>query len=250
MKSLILCEGKTDAILISYLMCKKWKWKPINKEERKRLKNYDIIASEKANESVEWYVKGDDELLICGVGGNGNFKSFFLDKIDPIQKSYKPEDVFRKIIVVTDHDYNSIDDLEKKFSNNFKDVITKMKNNTWLNNYYHLDGFNTEVEVKSFLLIIPSSEEGALENVLLNSISENEQDKIIVNKASKFVDEIKLEAIKFLPNQSMIMKAKLGVVFAILSPQKVFSFIDEILKSVEWEKSDSLMELFKEFANI
>lgn len=46
MKSLILCEGKTDAILISYLLCKQWGWKWIS-SKNKRFRNYQIDISEK-----------------------------------------------------------------------------------------------------------------------------------------------------------------------------------------------------------
>ncbi len=248
MKSLILCEGKTDAILISYLLCKKWGWQYVN--NKKRFKNYDISISEKENESAEWYENSDRQLLICGVGGCTKFKSFFNDKIYPIQKLSKSDEVFQKIIVVIDHDQNTIESLEKEFSNSFNDIITEMKNNTWINNSYFLKGFNTKVDIKSLLLIIPIKNEGELETVLLKAISDKSYDKIIVDDVEMFIDNIKDHANKYLTSKRMVMKAKLGAVFAIMSPQKVFSFIDEILRSVEWENSSTLMELFKEFSNI
>ncbi len=64
MKTLILCEGKTDAILISYLLCKMSGWNPT-----KANKKMSVIVSEKNNEFAYWYVRDDDKLLICGVGG-------------------------------------------------------------------------------------------------------------------------------------------------------------------------------------
>lgn len=248
MKSLILCEGKTDAILISYLLCKQWGWQYV--KNKNRFKNFNISVSEKENESAEWYENGDRELLICGVGGCTKFKSFFEDKIYPFQKLSETRVVFQKIIVVVDHDQNTIDGLEYEFSNSFKDIITNMKNNIWIDNSYLLDGFNTKVNIKGLLLIVPNQEEGALETVLLNSISDDIYDKKIVDNVNGFVEEIKDDADKYLFNKRMVLKAKLGVVFAIMSPQKVFSFIDEILNSVDWERSSSLMNLFKEFANI
>lgn len=103
MKSLILCEGKTDAILISYLLCKQWGWSYIS-SKNKKFKNYQIDVSEKNNESAEWYIKDNNEVLICGVGGNTNFSNFFEDKIRSIQVNYKEEDIFKKIICVVDKD--------------------------------------------------------------------------------------------------------------------------------------------------
>ena len=103
MKSLILCEGKTDAILISYLLCKQWGWSWIS-SKNKKFKNYQIDVSEINNESAEWYIKDNNELLICGVGGNANFSNFFEDKISSIQVNYNEEDIFKNIICVIDKD--------------------------------------------------------------------------------------------------------------------------------------------------
>ena len=46
------------------------------------------------------------------------------------------------------------------------------------------------------------------------------------------------------------LKAKLSVVFAIRSPQKVFSLIDELIKSVDWEKYQNIKNLFKKILEI
>lgn len=75
MKTLILCEGKTDAILISYLLCKMSGWNPTKAD-----KKMSVIVSEKNNESAYWYVRDDDKLLICGVGGKDKFAKFFQEK--------------------------------------------------------------------------------------------------------------------------------------------------------------------------
>jgi len=65
MKKIILCEGKTDAILLSYFLIRRFGWEyikgqivglPINKE----------------NEVLNWYRNSkypDQELAIWGVGG-------------------------------------------------------------------------------------------------------------------------------------------------------------------------------------
>ena len=76
MNSLILCEGKTDAVLLSYYLEKTCGWM-----HRKALKSLDIKADERNNESANWYSKGEENLLICGVGGKDNFDNFFKQKI-------------------------------------------------------------------------------------------------------------------------------------------------------------------------
>ncbi|MBQ2986562.1 MAG: hypothetical protein IJE23_03670 [Tyzzerella sp.] len=72
MNKLILCEGETDAILLSYYLGKIAGWKYCEKAP----KNIDI-KKHNDNESVNWYKKGKDYLLICGVGGKDNFGRFF-----------------------------------------------------------------------------------------------------------------------------------------------------------------------------
>ena len=65
MNKLILCEGKADAILISYYLERTCGWSHRNK----RNPNSIIIKTDEAkNEYGYWYRKGDDQLLICGVG--------------------------------------------------------------------------------------------------------------------------------------------------------------------------------------
>ena len=77
MNKLILCEGKTDAILLSYYLGRVRQWMPCKRGP----KNYRISVDEKAGESAYWYQQGSDYLLICAVGGKNKFGSFFKEKI-------------------------------------------------------------------------------------------------------------------------------------------------------------------------
>ncbi len=76
MNKLILCEGATDAILLSYYLEKIVGWKFCKKPPR------DLqIKEDGIEESINWYEKGEDRLLICGTGGKDRIKSFFENKI-------------------------------------------------------------------------------------------------------------------------------------------------------------------------
>lgn len=72
MKSLILCEGKTDAILLSYYMCHMYGWNPLSSKDRKKLKSLSIKA-DTPTQNADWCQRNNDYLLICSVGGNSNF---------------------------------------------------------------------------------------------------------------------------------------------------------------------------------
>ena len=66
MKRAILCEGKTDAILISYFLKKRFGWTHIKEEV------VGLPPVDRGNEERNWYhhpEKPGQELVIWGVGG-------------------------------------------------------------------------------------------------------------------------------------------------------------------------------------
>lgn len=245
MKSLILCEGKMDAILISYLLINNWGWKYVSSNKE----NFEIPVNEKKDESANWYEKDGNLLLICGVGGNGKFFSFFDFKISNIQRLYEKADVFSKVIFITDKDKNKVQDIENEFSRKFANIIKNVKNEKWISNDY-LDSFGSNQKLDVYLKVIPVDSQGALENVLIDSISEIENNSIVVNKTCDFVDNIRNDAKKYLTSDRLVLKAKLGTLLAIISPQKVFTIIDELIKTVDWKKSEKIINTFEFFNEI
>ncbi len=82
------------------------------------------------------------------------------------------------------------------------------------------------------MLIIPEAHAGALETVMLDAISEDKYDKNIVDLCKKFVADMRTEASKYISSSRLQLKAELGVTWAIQYPEKVFSMINEVIKSV------------------
>lgn len=72
MNSLMLCEGKTDAILLSYYMKNVFGWEPL----RKAPSFLNIQVERNRNQNVAWYKHGEDLLLIAAVGGNTTLDIF------------------------------------------------------------------------------------------------------------------------------------------------------------------------------
>ena len=75
-------------------------------------------------------------------------------------------------------------------------------------------------------------------------------DKNIVDKSKEYVDSISSEANRYIGKRRLVLKAYLGVTWAIQSPQKVFTHIDSMLKMVRWEASAVLYECFKQLLEI
>ncbi len=242
MNKLILCEGKTDAILLSYYLEKVSGWKYSSKSP----KGLNIKADEVRSESVSWYKNGEDFLLICAVGSKNNFKSFFEQKIlRPLIDST----AFSKIALVLDRDDEDTEGIEKTIRSEFAAIAPNAQNGKWIKSEYE-NGFGERESVDFLLLAIPENEQGALETLLLRTISEDEYDKNIVDRSCCFVDELAPEAKKYIGKRRLQLKAYLGVTWAIMSPQKVFEFIDDQIRMVPWETSELLKECFQELVKI
>jgi hypothetical protein len=241
MNKLILCEGKTDAILLSYYLEKTCGW-----THRNAPKSLDIKTDELKGESAYWYRKGNESLLICGVGGKDNFCNFFKEKISPIMVDAS---AFSKIAVVTDRDDREEQSILDSFRASLRPIITDILNDTWISNSYE-NSYKQKVSVDFLLVVIPADKEGALETLLLEAISENEYDKAIVERSIAFVDDIQPIATEYIPKKRLKLKACLGVTWAIQYPEKIFSFIDEQIRSVKWEESKVLDHCFQQLKNI
>lgn len=239
MNSLILCEGATDAILLSYYLSRVSGWQYTKKAPH----GMNIRVREDHGETANWYMRGQDKLLICAVGSKDSFGGFF-DRY--IEKPLKISEVetFSKIVLVIDRDDETESVLESKIAAELPIVAESAKNSVWVE--HSLEGaFQESRKIQFLLLIVPPERQGALETLLLDAISEDPYDKNIVEKCKAFVEGIAPEAQKYIGSRRLRLKAYLGVTWAIQSPQKVFRFIDDQLKETPWEKSQTLRDTFQ-----
>jgi hypothetical protein len=241
MNRLILCEGKTDAILLSYYLEHTCNWRHC-----KAPVTLNIKADETRGESAYWYQKDTEKLLICGVGGKDNFYRFFREKI---LSAMIDSSAFSKIAIVTDRDNQVEASICASFQSVCSPVITNITVNTWVSNAYQ-NSFGQDIEVNFLLVIVPKDKEGALETLLLDAISEDVNDKIIVEKSKAYIQNIEPFAKKYMSKTRLKLKACLGVTWAIQYPEKIFSFIDEQIRTVKWEESQSLHECFEQLKKI
>lgn len=152
MNKLILCEGATDAILLSYYLERMAGWEFV----RKPPQGVSIRETEQ-NEKVTWYKKNNDYLLICAVGGKDNFGKFFNDKI---QKPLVMSDAFEKIAIVTDRDNREVSAIETEAATFLKVPCGIIKNNQW-NDCSYTNEFGMEKSFSTLLVVIPHEQQGA-----------------------------------------------------------------------------------------
>jgi len=241
---IILCEGKTDAVLLSYYLSRTvgWEYNKANKAFKIKLKNEE-------NQYVGYYKKDEEELLICGVGGKTNFANFYRDYIEPYMMSGQNEDNSYRLAIVVDRDCDNDGDIERTLSDDLGECITEVKNGRWIENSFN-DSFEQQAKVDVLCIIIPVSQQGALETLLMDALSEDGYRGNLISRSKCFVDNISDEAKEIIHSERLKMKTKLGVSLAVLYPEKVFSLIDEQLKYIEWDKSETLNECFSELIKI
>lgn len=235
MNKLILCEGKTDAILLSYYLGKTANWSYVKKGPSGL-----VFQQPNGNESINWYKRNNDYLLICGVGGKDNFGNFFDERI---KTPLFTTNAFEKIAIITDRDDRTVEDICASLSDDMSELFSNIKDREWCEESYK-DAFGMKKKVQLLLLIIPKEHSGALETIMLSAISEDPYDKNIVDKSSVFIQKMKKEADKYISSERLLLKAHLGVTWAVQFPEKVFSMIDEQINSVQWERYDVLKECF------
>lgn len=238
MNSIILCEGPSDAILLSYYLSKVFGWSYTRNSPRA---GKGIIAD--SNQEANWYKRGEDFLLIYGVGGKDNYKNVMDKYVSQILMNYPPKDNFNNIVIITDKDDKTISDIELNHERILHPYAKTITNQKWQTNTY-TDRFGYKQQINTLSIIIPTDKQGALETTLLEAISEDIYDKAIVEKCETFIQEVRVIADRYIKSDRLAIKAELSAVFSVLSPEKVLDSLKTILGNVPWEKSEVLRECF------
>lgn len=263
MKSIILCEGKTDLILLSYYLSKVIGFKSIDKKEYKEYKSrlkhkLNKFSKINNNQDYSWYFRDEDNILCIYATGSNNNLINGLEQVIDINMNTSTE-TFDKIVIISDRDdekveKNITDEIFKVFDKNNIKINTLLHNMWNESNKYKTFGLEEESTIKVLPLIIPFEETGTLETFLLNCRkTSNEADKIVIEKGDLFIEELnsnELVRTKYLNSRGNIPKVKLELYFSVVSPNSTFVEGDKILTSIPWEKYQYIRECFKELDKI
>lgn len=241
MRSLILCEGIDDVLILGYFLHKTlgWCFKPKAKFSGK----YDLPKGQ----NIELYVKDDDVVGIWAVGGKDSFQLAyeFIARIN----SKQPEEGINKVFILRDRDSEEIKVCLLALKNKLNEcgiLVGELCNNQE-NKYFY------EVEEEQYLLdiipvIIPFERHGALETVLMQGIEESgEEEAYIVKCADEYIDEILASGRlhKYLQHERYELKARLSAVIAITNPDRSTALFNHVLMSWEWENVPSVRRHFE-----
>lgn len=244
MKSIILCEGSSDFILLQYYMRTVNQWEH---DKNNKMKFTGTIARSCV------LTKSGNVLCIAGCGGCSRIVPA-LDSILDRNSISAENEAFDNIIIITDRDEL---DTENKFIGQIEQVMNsyevqaenEIKNDVWTDCTY-LNGHGRKKSVRLLLLVIPFEQTGAMETFLLNTISESDEyDAKIIEKCNNFVDMVDTEK-RYLTKRRYITKAKFDVYFSVRTSAEQFVERQNILKSIPWEKYLQIQKSFQKLGDL
>jgi hypothetical protein len=237
MKNIIICEGKTDAILIGYFLCR-----VCNCQYAKS--NLAVaLPVKKHNEVLNWFSKAgnpEPNTAVWGVGGYDRLTLTLADVISRNKSETDPHKRFKRIVLFWDHDKRSdkdcFDVLLKWIQASQLTPIDNVALGIWFRCKTVLEKTpHEDYEMEILAMILPPTGEGELETFLIDSLIKNsDDDRIVVENARNFIDQIPDEP--YLRKVRHRTKACLGAILSVCSPDWVFSDMNTRLCSVPWEK--------------
>lgn len=244
MRSVILCEGSTDFVLLQYYMRKVHGW------EYKKNDNV-LIKGYKARKCV--LKKDRSELNIIGCGGCSRIPEGLQFILDSNSLSAEDE-AYDRIVIITDRD-------EVETESEFETIIATelgkqqiewkddISNDKWIDFHYE-NGQGDHCNAKILLLVIPFEDTGAMETFLLDAVGKADSyDAQIISECNQFVDNVDNQK-KYLNKRRYITKAKFDVYFSVRTAAEQFVERQNILKNIPWENYTAIQESFEKLGEL
>lgn len=234
MTELVLVEGVSDVQLISYYLQNVYAWK----HEKDNI--LGITPLDK-HEHIENLSKNGNQLVLCGVGGNGKF-AYFVEQ-HRVNDMIIEKDI-ASLIVVTDRDEASDANITRVINNALEKITVKA--GQWKANVIE-DSFRQTKSINTYLLIIPSSDKGALERVIINALNDIPAETDLIQEVVQFIDSLKEKLAPALNQTNNANKATVGTFFSVRDPKNAMRSFGIFISKIDWSKSKSLKKLFLPF---
>ena len=234
MTELILVEGVSDVQLISYYLQNVYGWK----HERENILGIEPLDE---HEHIESLSKNGDQVVLCGVGGNGKFAHF----VEQHRINYiVVEKEISSLVVVTDRDEAS----DAKIKNQINAALDQIsvESDYWKENAIQ-DSFGQAKSIYTYLLIIPANEKGALERVIIDALNDIPEETALMGEVEQFIDALKAGLVPDLNQINNANKATVGTFFSVRYPKKALRSFGVFISKIDWSKSASLNQLFLPF---
>lgn len=237
MTEVMLVEGVTDIQLISYYLQKVYGW-------RYEKNNTLGIVPIDEHDHIESLCKGENQLVLCGVGGNGRFAHFV--EQHRINSMIVERDI-NSLMVVTDRDEDSIGKVARRIRGSLEEITIQVGD--WTKNKI-TDSFGQEKCMDTYLLIVPAEKTGELENVIIDALKDIPEEKALIQEVIQFIESLKAEIVSELEQANKADKAKVGTFFSVRDPKNAMRSFGAFISKIDWAKSESLKELFLPFKSL
>jgi len=250
MKRAIICEGKTDAILVGYFLIKVYGWF-YSKQ------TFLQLPYDKPNEVLNWYTHPNrvgSELVVWGAGGITRVGQKVSEIIERTRSEHIGQNRFDHVVVLIDRDNRTIEQCEDLVRGwflaaglQFADDITAGE---WKTTNTQLVKIPPEAhQVRALSIVLPPMGEGCLEIFLAEALrSTGDPDRPIVDGCRNLVNAMPAEP--YLREPRLRPKAAIGAVLSIMSPDWVFGDLDEKLKTVAWEEIEMAHGAYSRLADL
>ncbi len=238
MKSVVLCEGSDDLWFVGYYLYKVGKWQICDSP----WKNYTIPA--RNGQKVIFLKSRADTVAIWCVGGKDAFSETVSILLDKIIGTY-PFDPVNSIVIMRDRDNESDSEILSQMQRWISSdrILTNKSRTVW-----HKEIEGTQVSINITPLIIPFSEDGAIETVLMHSISERDAEgAVVVDEANSYIDKLRSRpeiGTNYLTHDRLILKARYASIIAVTNPGHSTSLFRDMVMLYPWEKSEHVKEHF------
>ena len=101
--------------------------------------------------------------------------------------------------------------------------------------------------MNTYLLIIPSNEEGALERVIINALKDFPEEKELIQEVIDFIESLKNGLVQELAKTNKYNKAAVGTYFSVRYPKNALRSFGTFVSKIDWTRSESLKQLFLPF---
>lgn len=236
MKRAVICEGKTDAVLIGYFLSRTFGWRYIKPVPVQ-------LPADRKNEELNWFEHPDrrgQEAVVWGAGGIDLIPEKLRHIVTRTRAERNPEYRFERIVLFFDRDQRDDAQCATLASEWIAQSGMILQNalalNRWGNGRTQLEKTPAEDHTMSLVaVVLPPENRGALETFLMDCLgNHSEVDRRVVEGANQLVTMLPREP--YLTKRRYRPKAALGSVLSVLSPEWVFGELDQRLLAVEWER--------------
>ncbi len=224
-------------------------WEYIKKDLKQKMFKAKKLIDFKQYRNPKYLIKEHHILVIIPAGSNTLIEKVLtsVDEINKLNMEFK----FDNVAVVTDNDdenssNNFLSELNRFFSTNNYKFNSNINNNEWVKGYYE-NSLKEKCEIELLPILIPFSENGALETILLEGIKEIDMlhSDLVKFSYSTIDTAYNKYKEKYLRGRSDCLKAKFDLVFVIMTTREEYVRRKEYLQdNIKWHRFDSVNNAF------